>query len=119
MLRIKSGLSTYEKEASKLGEDWRELAAQRAKEEKVFADLNLPFSLDAQRAGNNEARHTMQGGSAGAGPAANDQNASYEDEEEELLAAAQATVPAWRPSSPLNRGGREERRVGTECGRRG
>lgn len=84
MLRIKSGLSTYEKEASKLGEDWRELAAQRAKEEKVFSDLNLPFSLDAQRAGNNEARNTMQGGSAGAGSAANDQNAFYEDEDEEL-----------------------------------
>jgi lambda family phage portal protein len=69
MLRIKAGLSTYEKEASKLGEDWRELAAQRAKEEKVFVDLNLPFSLDAQRAGNNEARNTMQGGKAGAGSA--------------------------------------------------
>lgn len=84
MLRIKSGLSTYEKEASKLGEDWRELAAQRAKEEKVFADLNLPFSLDAQRAGNNEARNTMQGGSAGAGSAANDQNAFYDDEDDDL-----------------------------------
>lgn len=84
MLRIKAGLSTYEKEASKLGEDWRELAAQRAKEEKVFADLNLPFSLDAQRAGNNEARNTMQGGSAGAGSAANDQNALYDDEDEDL-----------------------------------
>lgn len=67
MLRIKAGLSTYEKEASKLGEDWRELAAQRAKEEKVFRELDLPFSLDAQRAGNNEARNTMQGGKAGAG----------------------------------------------------
>lgn len=85
MLRIKAGLSTYEKEASKLGEDWRELAAQRAKEEKVFADLNLPFSLDAQRAGNNEARNTMQGGSAGAGSAANDQNALYFDDEDDDL----------------------------------
>lgn len=84
MLRIKTGISTYEKEAAKLGEDWRELAAQRAKEEKVFSDLNLSFSLDAQRAGNNEARNTMQGGSAGAGSAANDQNAFYEDEDEEL-----------------------------------
>jgi len=81
MLRIKSGLSTYEKEASKLGEDWRELAAQRAKEEKVFVDLNLPFSLDAQRAGNNEARNTMQGGKAGANA---NQNALYDDEDEDL-----------------------------------
>ena len=80
MLRIKSGLSTYEKEAAKLGEDWRELAAQRAKEEKVFADLNLPFSLDAQRAGNNEARNTMQGGKAGAG--ASSQQQQQDDDED-------------------------------------
>lgn len=80
MLRIKAGLSTYEKEASRLGEDWRELAAQRAKEEKVFVDLNLPFSLDAQRAGNNEARNTMQGGSAGAG-STQDRDDADEDED--------------------------------------
>jgi lambda family phage portal protein len=82
MLRIKAGLSTYEKEASRLGEDWRELAAQRAKEEKVFVDLNLPFSLDAQRAGNNEARNTMQGGRAGAG-SAQDQDDADADEDED------------------------------------
>lgn len=78
MLRIKSGLSTYEKEASRLGEDWRELAAQRSKEEKVFVALDLPFSLDAQRAGNNEARNTMQGGKAGAGST---QNAADDNED--------------------------------------
>jgi len=82
MLRIKAGLSTYEKEASKLGEDWRELAAQRAKEEKVFRDLDLPFSLDAQRAGNNEARNTMQGGRAGARNQADDAADDEDDTDE-------------------------------------
>lgn len=66
MLRIKAGLSTYEKEAAKLGDDYRELFAQRAKEEAMAKKLGLPFSLDAQKAGNNEARNTMQGGKAGA-----------------------------------------------------
>lgn len=73
MLRIKAGLSTYEKEAAKLGDDYRELFAQRAKEETMAKKLGLPFSLDAQKAGNNEARNTMQGGKAGAN---NDQNAA-------------------------------------------
>jgi lambda family phage portal protein len=66
MLRIKAGLSTYEKECARLGEDFRELFAQRAREEKLAKKFNLPFSLDAQRAGNNEARNTMKGGKAGA-----------------------------------------------------
>jgi lambda family phage portal protein len=83
MLRIKSGLSTYEDEAAKLGRDWRELAAQRAKEERVFMDLNLPFSLDAQRAGNNEARNTMQGGKAGAGSKGQATEADDEDDTDE------------------------------------
>lgn len=79
MLRIKAGLSTYEEECARLGKDWREMAAQRAKEEKVFINLGLPFSLDAQRAGNNEARNTMQGGGAGADAEAQDQ----EDDDDE------------------------------------
>lgn len=78
MLRIKSGLSTYEREAAKLGSDWREDAAQRAKEEKVFTTLGLDYSLDAQRAGNNEARNTMSGKGKKAG-AAND----VEDDDDE------------------------------------
>lgn len=79
MLRIKSGLSTYEREAAKLGNDWRDDFKQRAKEEKVAKGLNLPFSLDAQKAGNNEARNTMQGGKAGA----QNQNQNDEDDDDE------------------------------------
>lgn len=81
MLRIKAGLSTYEDEAAKLGRDWRELAQQRAKEEKVFVALNLPFSLDAQREGNNTARDTMKGGKSGS--SANNDNADSEDDTDE------------------------------------
>lgn len=81
MLRIKAGLSTYEKEAAKLGEDYRAVFAQRAKEEALATTLNLPFSLDAQRAGNNEARDTMKGGKAGAG--SSKANNDVEDDDDE------------------------------------
>lgn len=81
MLRVKAGISTYEKEAAKLGEDYREIFAQRAREEELAKAYNLPFSLDAQRAGNNEARNTMKGGKAGAGQ--NDQSTMYDDEDED------------------------------------
>ena len=88
MLRIKAGLSTYEDEAAKLGRDWREVAAQRAKEEKVFVGYGLDFSLDAQRAGNNEARNTMNGGKAGGkadGANSPQQQNAYADFDEEGL----------------------------------
>lgn len=86
MLRVKAGLSTYEDEAAKLGRDWRELFAQRAKEEKMASDLNLPFSLDAQAAGKGAAASTLSGGAAGAGadPNAQQQNATYFDEDDDL-----------------------------------
>lgn len=81
MLRIKSGLSTYEREAAKLGEDYRELFAQRAREEGLAKKFNLPFSLDAQREGNNEARNTMQGGKAGAKSRAEAQDDGDDEDE--------------------------------------
>jgi lambda family phage portal protein len=85
MLRIKAGLSTYEKEAAKLGEDYREIFAQRAKEEGLANTLKLPFSLDAQRAGNNEARNTMKGGKAGSGSTKQNQDsqAAFYDEDDD------------------------------------
>lgn len=81
MLRIKSGLSSYEAEGAKLGRDWRELFAQRAKEEKIANDLGLPFSLDAQAAGKGSAASTLTGGAAGAGAA---QNVTTFDEDDDL-----------------------------------
>ena len=41
ILRINNGLSTYEKEAARLGEDFRELFAQRAREKKMMDDLGI------------------------------------------------------------------------------
>ncbi len=79
MLRIKAGLSTYERECAKLGEDYREIFAQRAREEGLAKKFNLPFSLDAQRAGNNEARNTMKGGSAGS----KNQNAQDDEDDDD------------------------------------
>lgn len=44
VLRIKNGLSTYEKECARLGEDFRRIFKQRAREEKMLKDLDLDFS---------------------------------------------------------------------------
>jgi len=46
MLRIASGLSTYEMETARLGNDWREVFAQRARENKVIEDLDLTFDTN-------------------------------------------------------------------------
>lgn len=51
ILRIKSGLSTYEIEVAKLGLDFREVFTQRAREEKLIKAKGLYFSMDAQREG--------------------------------------------------------------------
>lgn len=49
ILRIKSGLSTYEDECAKLGNDFRRVFAQRAREEGLIKKYGLAFSLDAQK----------------------------------------------------------------------
>ena len=49
LMRVKSGLSTYEIEASKLGLDFRDLFAQRAREERLIKKLGLAFNMDAQK----------------------------------------------------------------------
>jgi lambda family phage portal protein len=59
LMRIKGGLSTYEQEISKLGGDWREIFEQRAREEGVIEQLNLAFSLDAQKPGAKDRQATM------------------------------------------------------------
>lgn len=41
VLRIEKGLSTYEKEAARLGEDFRELFAQRAREKRMMEQLGI------------------------------------------------------------------------------
>jgi len=59
IMRIKSGLSTYENEIAKLGKDYREIFAQRAREEKLIKAKGLYFTLDAQREGKREPQNTM------------------------------------------------------------
>lgn len=49
ILRIKSGLSTYEAECSRLGNDFRDIFEQRAREEGIIKKLGLVFSMDAQK----------------------------------------------------------------------
>jgi len=75
LLRIKSGLSTYELEAAKLGLDWRDLFAQRAREERLVKKYGLAFSLDAQRSGSS-AQSTLSDD-----PASGTQNDDIKDEE--------------------------------------
>lgn len=44
LARIAGGLSTYEKECARLGEDFRRIFAQRAREKKLLEKLGLDFS---------------------------------------------------------------------------
>lgn len=41
--RIENNLSTLERESADQGNDWREVAEQRAREQRVYADLGLPM----------------------------------------------------------------------------
>lgn len=59
VMRINSGLSTYELEAARLGLDWRTLFAQRAREDRLIKKHGLRFTTDAKRPGANEAQKTM------------------------------------------------------------
>ena len=59
ILRIKSGLSTYEIESAKLGNDYREIFEQRAREEGIIKAKGLAFSMDAQREGKKTAQNTL------------------------------------------------------------
>lgn len=48
LLRIAGGLSTYEKESARLGEDFREIVAQRRKENRLMADAGVTFTFSTQ-----------------------------------------------------------------------
>lgn len=75
ILRIKSGLSTYEAEVAKMGGDFREVFEQRAREEKIIKEKGLAFSLEAQRDGSADGQKTLaEKGTAGG------KNNSSEDE---------------------------------------
>jgi lambda family phage portal protein len=50
LARIDGGLSTYEKECAKLGEDYREILAQRAKEERQIKSAGVTFLRSSAQA---------------------------------------------------------------------
>lgn len=60
ILRINSGLSTYEAECARLGEDFRRIFKQRAREEAMIKKLGLSFNTQATKAGGNMAKNTMK-----------------------------------------------------------
>lgn len=52
ILRIQNNLSTHEKEAARLGEDWRKIFTQRARERRMMNELGLPLGDEKPAAGN-------------------------------------------------------------------
>lgn len=61
ILRINSGLSTYEAECARLGEDFRRIFAQRARENRMMKELGLDFSTAATKPGANDRQQLMKG----------------------------------------------------------
>ncbi len=61
VMRINSGLSTWEKEAGRLGEDWRKLYRQQSRERRMQKSLELTFATEATKPGKNDAKNTMSG----------------------------------------------------------
>lgn len=59
IMRIKAGLSTYEIEIARLGEDYREIFEQRAAEEGLLQEKGLVFDLNTNKG------NTGQGGDQG------------------------------------------------------
>ncbi len=49
LLRIQSGLSTWEIECARLGNDWREIFKQRGREDKTQEQLGVSFDTSANR----------------------------------------------------------------------
>lgn len=60
VMRIKSGLSTWEKECARLGEDYRRIFRQAAREKKMQQKLGLEFDGEATKPGQNDAQQTMR-----------------------------------------------------------
>ena len=69
VMRINSGLSTFEAECARLGEDFRRVFKQRAREQALMKKLGLTFDTAATKPGANDAQQTMK---------------AKEEEEEEL-----------------------------------
>lgn len=55
VLRIKSGLSTYEVECARFGDDYREVFKQKAREAKLMQENNLVFDMGGSSGGTKDA----------------------------------------------------------------
>lgn len=73
VMRINSGLSTYENECARLGQDFRRIFRQRARENNLMEKLNLSFATDARKSGSNSAQSTMREQQDASSDDANDQ----------------------------------------------
>lgn len=59
IMRINSGLSTRQAETARLGDDYRVVLRQQAREKKLMAELGLDFSTQATKPGANDRQQTM------------------------------------------------------------
>ena len=67
MLRVQSGLSTYETECARLGFDYREVFQQLSREQKSIEELGLNVSMNAEKPGAGASQGTMQDNTQAAG----------------------------------------------------
>lgn len=102
MLRIKSRLSTWEIELSRMGLDWRKVFRQIKREQELADELELP-NLDLNAQQNNQGidtQGTLNGGSDGT--SGNDPNASNETKfASDIIAEFRKAVEeGWKPVQP-------------------
>lgn len=55
LARIAGGLSTYEVECARFGDDYREVFKQQAREQKMMAEMNLTFDMGGSSGGTKDA----------------------------------------------------------------
>ncbi len=72
ILRIKAGLSTYEIELSRLGEDYREIFEQQAAEQDLMTEKKLVFDLNTNKGNTGQGGDQGQAGDQAAEDAATD-----------------------------------------------
>ena len=80
VMRINSGLSTYEKECARLGEDYRRIFRQAAREKKLMEKHGISFDKEAKKPGQNDAQQTMTEKDNGSDSQASAVAAGLEDE---------------------------------------
>lgn len=59
-MRMKNGTSSLQNEAARLGEDWRMVLRQKAREQKLMNELGITLDLDATKPGANDRQQTMR-----------------------------------------------------------